>query len=91
MESDHSDMTRLDIMAVTSEQMESGYKKIHRWCLFEFRQFTKDTQLEVSPVMSEALRRLGSRPNLLKSVDFQRGERYYLLTHSIHVEMLSKL
>jgi hypothetical protein len=55
-------------MAQTSEEMESGYRKIHRWCQSEFRQFTKDTQLEVSPVMNEAVRRLRERPNLLASV-----------------------
>ena len=51
-------------MAVTSEQMEGGYKKIHRWCQFEFRQYTREAQLEVSPVMREALRRLRQRPAL---------------------------
>ncbi|WWC58354.1 uncharacterized protein I303_100894 [Kwoniella dejecticola CBS 10117] len=56
----------LDIMRATSDQMESGYKKIHRWCQFEFRQFTRETQLEVSPVMREAIRRLRERPPLLK-------------------------
>lgn len=60
--------SRLDIMAATSEQMESGYRKIHRWCQFEFRQFTKETQLEVSPAMNEAIRRLRARPALLKYV-----------------------
>ncbi len=55
-------------MAATSEQMEAGYRKIHRWCQFEFRQYTKETQLEVSPVMNEAIRRLRARPNMLKSV-----------------------
>ncbi|ORY21431.1 putative intra-golgi transport-related protein [Naematelia encephala] len=56
----------LDIMALTSEQMESAYLKIHRWCLFEFRQFSKDAQLEVSPNLREAVRRLRDRPALLK-------------------------
>ncbi|KAK8861721.1 hypothetical protein IAR55_002544 [Kwoniella newhampshirensis] len=55
----------LDIMAATSDQMESGYKKIHRWCQFEFRQYTRETQLEVSPIMREAVRRLRERPALL--------------------------
>jgi len=55
-------------MAQTSEEMESGYKKIHRWCQYEFRQFTKETQLEVSPVMNEAIKRLRARQNLLKWV-----------------------
>ncbi|ORX35318.1 putative intra-golgi transport-related protein [Kockovaella imperatae] len=55
----------LDIMALTSEQMESGYKKIHRRCQFEFRQFTKEGHVEVSPVLREAIRRLRQRPALL--------------------------
>ncbi|WVQ92239.1 hypothetical protein IAS59_006048 [Cryptococcus gattii] len=55
----------LDIMSVTSEQLESGYTKIHRYCQFEFRQFTRDTQLEVSPVMRQAIHRLRDRPALL--------------------------
>ncbi|KAK4686174.1 conserved oligomeric Golgi complex subunit 6, partial [Tremellales sp. Uapishka_1] len=56
----------LDIMASTSAQMESGYNKIYRWLQFEFRQFTKEAQLEVSDVMREAVKRLGERPSLLR-------------------------
>lgn len=56
----------LDIMAATSTQMEAGYNKIFRWCQFEFRQFTRETQLEVSGVMKEAVKRLNERPALLK-------------------------
>jgi hypothetical protein len=52
-------------MATTGEQMESGYKKIHRWCQFEFRQYTREGQLEVGPVMKEAVVRLRQRPALL--------------------------
>ncbi|KAL0242100.1 hypothetical protein I308_105728 [Cryptococcus tetragattii IND107] len=55
----------LDIMSVTSEQLQSGYTKIHRYCQFEFRQFTRETQLEVSPVMRQAIYRLRDRPALL--------------------------
>lgn len=55
----------IDIMSLTSEQLESGYIKIHRYCQFEFRQFTRETQLEVSPVMLQAIRRLRDRPALL--------------------------
>jgi hypothetical protein len=58
-------------MATTSEQMESGYKKIHRWCHFEFRQYTREAQLEVSPVMREAIRRLRQRPALFTWVAFE--------------------
>ncbi|WVO14670.1 hypothetical protein L204_102307 [Cryptococcus depauperatus] len=56
----------LDIMASTSNQLESGFNKIHKWCQFEFRQFIKDTQLEVTPVMRQAVRRLRDRPVLAK-------------------------
>ncbi|WVO24355.1 uncharacterized protein IAS62_005720 [Cryptococcus decagattii] len=55
----------LDIMSVTSEQLELGYTKIHRYCQFEFRQFTRETQLEVTPVMRQAIHRLRDRPALL--------------------------
>lgn len=58
-------VSSLDIMAMTSEQMENGYKKIHRWCQFEFRQYTREGQLEVSPVIREAVKRLRRRPGLL--------------------------
>ncbi|RSH94849.1 Golgi transport complex subunit 6 [Saitozyma podzolica] len=56
----------LDIMAATGEQMEAGYKKLHRWCTFGFRQFTKDAHLEVSATMREAVKRLRERPVLFK-------------------------
>jgi hypothetical protein len=59
-----ADLRRLDIMATTSDQMETGYKKIHRWCQFEFRQYTREGQLEVSPIMREAILRLRQRPAL---------------------------
>jgi hypothetical protein len=53
-------------MAATGEQMEAGYKKVHRWCTFGFRQFTKDAHLEVSATMREAVKRLRERPVLFK-------------------------
>lgn len=55
-------------MASTGVQMEAGYTKIHRWLEFQFRQMTRDAQLEVSGVMREAVRRLGQRPGMLKWV-----------------------
>jgi hypothetical protein len=61
-----TDLPRLDIMAATGEQMEAGYKKLHRWCTFGFRQFTKDAHLEVSATMREAVKRLRERPVLFK-------------------------
>jgi hypothetical protein len=56
----------MDIMAATSKQMEAGYKKMHRWCQFEISQFTKEGQLDVSPLLRQALQRLKSRPALLE-------------------------
>ncbi|KIK92098.1 hypothetical protein PAXRUDRAFT_830282 [Paxillus rubicundulus Ve08.2h10] len=55
----------LDIMAATSSYLEQGYEKIYRWCTFEFRRLGRENQLEVSPVMVEAVRRLSQRPELL--------------------------
>ena len=46
--------------------MEAGYKKIYRWCQFEFRQYTKEGHLEVGPVMREAVKRLQARPALFR-------------------------
>ena len=60
-------LTRLDIMASTSSQLERGYEKIFRWCSFEFQQIGRDTQLEVGATMQEAVRRLRKRPELLRS------------------------
>jgi hypothetical protein len=61
-------MGRMDIMGATSKQMEAGYRKIHRWCQFEISQFTKEGQLDVSPLLRQALQRLKSRPALLEYV-----------------------
>ncbi|CAE6415807.1 unnamed protein product [Rhizoctonia solani] len=44
----------LDIMSSTSEQLEEGSQKLHRWCLFEFRQLGRDAHVEVEPLMTEA-------------------------------------
>ena len=57
-------------MAATSKQMEAGYRKIHRWCQFEISQFTKEGQLDVSPLLRQALQRLKSRPALLEYVSY---------------------
>ncbi|KAF8753532.1 Oligomeric complex COG6 [Rhizoctonia solani] len=56
----------LDIMSSTSEQLEEGFRKLHRWCLFEFRQLGRDAHVEVEPLMAEAVRRLRKRPALLQ-------------------------
>ncbi|KAF8583843.1 oligomeric complex COG6 [Ramaria rubella] len=55
----------LDIMSLTSSLLDQAYQKIFRWCSFEFRQLGKDSQLEVGPVMKEAVRRLRQQPDLL--------------------------
>ncbi|EFI26934.1 hypothetical protein CC1G_15335 [Coprinopsis cinerea okayama7 len=57
----------LDIMASTSSHLEQGFDKILRWISNEFRQIGKDGQfeLDVHPVMREAVVRLKKRPELL--------------------------
>ncbi|KIM58544.1 hypothetical protein SCLCIDRAFT_127928 [Scleroderma citrinum Foug A] len=55
----------LDIMAATSSYLEQGYEKIYRWCTIEFRRIGAENNLEVSPLMLEAVRRLAQRPGLL--------------------------
>ncbi|KAK4056417.1 Golgi transport complex subunit 6 [Microbotryomycetes sp. JL221] len=57
----------MDIMEYSSEQLESGFNKIFKWCTFESRGFKKDV-LEVSPTMRAAIYRLKSRPDLLNEV-----------------------
>ncbi|KAJ3994990.1 oligomeric complex COG6 [Lentinula boryana] len=54
-----------DIMASTASLLEQGYEKILRWCSYEFRQIGRDSQLEVSTIMREAVLRLRKRPELL--------------------------
>jgi hypothetical protein len=53
-------------MSLASSQQDLAYDRIHRFCCFEFRKFTKDTQLEVSDVLREAVRRLRNRESLLE-------------------------
>ncbi|PPQ75479.1 hypothetical protein CVT24_013413 [Panaeolus cyanescens] len=55
----------LDIMASTSSYLEQGYEKILRFCAQEFRQVSRDSQLEVSSGMQESVSRLRKRPELL--------------------------
>ncbi|KAF9507141.1 hypothetical protein BS47DRAFT_1351988 [Hydnum rufescens UP504] len=55
----------LDIMARTANQLDVAYAKVQRWCSYEFRQLGKDSHLEVSPVMREAIRRLQKRLDIL--------------------------
>ncbi|KAF8447250.1 oligomeric Golgi complex subunit 6 [Boletus edulis BED1] len=55
----------MDVMATTFSYLEQGYDKIHRWLTFEFRRIGRESQLEVTSVMCEAIRRLSERPELL--------------------------
>ncbi|GAA5881595.1 hypothetical protein JCM3774_006489 [Rhodotorula dairenensis] len=57
----------LDIMEYTSQHLEAGYSKIHKWLAFEARGFAKDV-LEVSHTVREAVVRLKNRPELLNEV-----------------------
>lgn len=52
-------------MAATGTQTEAGYAKIFRWTEFQFRQMTREAQLEVSPILQEAVKRLSQRPVML--------------------------
>ncbi len=61
-------MDRLDIMAVTSSHLEKACDKLLRWCSVQFRDMGRDAALEVSDELSEAVRRLRSRPELLAYV-----------------------
>ncbi|PPQ84070.1 hypothetical protein CVT26_013151, partial [Gymnopilus dilepis] len=62
---DGSTKAGLEIMASTSTNLEKGYEKILRYLSNEFRQVGRDTQLEVSGQMREAVQRLRKRPELL--------------------------
>ncbi|GAA5932727.1 hypothetical protein JCM3775_002220 [Rhodotorula graminis] len=57
----------LDIMEYTSQHLEAGYAKLHKWLTFEARGFAKDV-LEVSATVREAVARLKSRPEQLSEV-----------------------
>lgn len=56
-------------MAVTSAHLEKACDKLLRWCSAEFRGMGRDASLEVPDELSEAVRRLRSRPELLAYVD----------------------
>ena len=55
-------------MAVTSAHLEKACDKLLRWCSVEFRGMGRDASLEVSEELSEAVRRLRLRPELLSCV-----------------------
>ncbi len=59
-------MNRSELVSLTSQYLEEGYEKISRWCSLEFRQLGRHAQLEVSPVMQDAVRWLQKRPELLR-------------------------
>jgi hypothetical protein len=52
-------------MSVTSTHLEKACDKLFRWCRAEFRGIGRDASLEVTDELSEAVRRLRSRPELL--------------------------
>ncbi|TFK72867.1 oligomeric complex COG6 [Pluteus cervinus] len=58
----------LDIMASTSSYLEQGFEKISRWCTNEFRELGRETIIDVTPTLQEAIKRLRSRPELLTEV-----------------------
>ena len=51
---------------MASSQQDLAFDRIHRYCCFEFRKFTRDTQLEVSQVLREAVRRLRTQDSLFE-------------------------
>ncbi|OCH93870.1 oligomeric complex COG6 [Obba rivulosa] len=55
----------LEITLATSALLEQAYDKLFRWCCAEFRLMARDTQLDASPALREAVRRLQQRPELL--------------------------
>jgi len=55
-------------MAVTSTHLEKACDKLLRWSSAEFRGMGRDASLEVPDELSEAVRRLRSRPALLACV-----------------------
>lgn len=52
-------------MASTAGHLEQGYEKILRYCSNEFRQVGRDSQIEVSDTLREAVHTLRKRPELL--------------------------
>ncbi len=60
-------------MASTSSHLEQGYEKILRYCSAEFRNLGRDSQLEVTPGIKEAILRLRKRPELLTYVKLFEG------------------
>ena len=73
---------RLDIMAVTSAHLEKASDKLLRWCSVEFRGMGRDASLEVPDELSEAVRRLRLRPELLSYVaPLSHSALLILITH----------
>ena len=53
-------------MEMTSTYLEQAYDKITRWCSSEFRTVGRESNMEASQVMREAVKRLKDRPELLR-------------------------
>lgn len=74
----------LDIMSLTSSSLEQAYEKIFRWCSFEFRQMSREVQVEVSPTMREAITRLRQRQELLRY--FTSSTTEFFLTPTTYIQ-----
>ncbi|GAA99503.1 uncharacterized protein L969DRAFT_93961 [Mixia osmundae IAM 14324] len=72
-ESGTSSQAGLDIMASSSQYLETAYQKIYKWCAFQVRGYASDV-LEVSPRMKDAIRRLKARPDLLSEITDLLGQ-----------------
>ena len=77
-------------MASTSTNLEQGYEKILRYLSNEFRQVGRDTQLEVSGQMREAVQRLRKRPELLTYVLLSFPILDFILNHSMSQRSLGR-
>lgn len=56
----------VEVTTTATQQLEQGYDKLARWCSLQFRHFVRDALLEVTPLLSEAVRWLKKRPELLR-------------------------
>ena len=56
----------VDVIETTSRQLEQGFEKVARWCSLEFRQFVRDVPLEVNSPLTEGVKWLWKRPDLLR-------------------------
>ena len=57
----------IQIMEATSAHLEAGYRKMHKWAVFNVRGYTR-LEVEVSPIMKQVIQRLKAREDLLREV-----------------------